>query len=123
MTSLERNQLFVYGSLKRGFPNHAVLGGARWHGPARTAPAYRLGRLSGYPVLCGGGSLRIAGELYSVSASELAALDEFEGAAYERRLVALEDGTRVQAYFASAASAREAEPLDCDEWVAEVGAR
>lgn len=108
--------LFVYGSLKRGFANHSVLGSASFEAPARTAALYRLGRLDAYPALFDGGERRISGELYVASSADIARLDEFEGTDYERRPVVLEDGRRAQAYFATGLAADRSSPLDAAEW-------
>ncbi len=73
--------VFVYGTLKRGGSNHALLAAQRFAGPAQTAPAYRLLQLDGYPgmirVETGGRS--IEGELWEVDLPCLARLDELEG--------------------------------------------
>ena len=86
--------LFVYGTLKQGGSNHHYLAAQRLVGPVRTAPAYRLHLLDGYPgmVRAAAGGRSIAGELWEVDAPCLAALDELEGVGsgmYERAEVAL----------------------------------
>jgi gamma-glutamylaminecyclotransferase len=72
--------VFVYGTLKRGGTNHQAIAGQRFVGPARTAPAFRLFLLDGYPGLVAGApGLSIEGELWEVDAACLARLDELEG--------------------------------------------
>ena len=59
MLSLPRDMLlFVYGTLRRGEPNHRELGEARFLGRARTAPVYELVDLGSFPGLLEGGSTR-----------------------------------------------------------------
>jgi gamma-glutamylcyclotransferase (GGCT)/AIG2-like uncharacterized protein YtfP len=80
--SLERTELFLYGTLQRGCSNHGQLAGQRFVAEARTEPAYRLYHLDGYPGLVadGGGQGRsIPGEVWSVDPAALARLDRFEG--------------------------------------------
>jgi len=109
----ERALLFVYGSLKRGQPNHERLGAAVFVAEVRTAPSFALHFIAGYPALAPG-SRSIRGELFRVSAELLAELDEFEGDGYVRTEIALSGSTLALAYLA-------AEPdsgalLDNDQW-------
>lgn len=79
----EPTRLFVYGTLKRGFPNHAEYLGVE---PVR-APVLTVKR---YPLLITGPSYvpclmnapgrgrRVVGELYEVDGETLARLDELE---------------------------------------------
>jgi len=71
--------LFVYGTLKRGGPNHRLLAGQQFLGEARTEPKYRLIDLGEYPGLqeaTDGES--VSGEIYAVDDEAMARLDEFE---------------------------------------------
>lgn len=92
--------LLVYGSLRRGERHHAELGGAAFLGLSRTAPRYALGWLGEYSALRAGQEA-VCGELYRVTGELLDHLDGFEGPAYRRGLVLLEDGREVLAYFAA----------------------
>ncbi|KAL6909582.1 hypothetical protein ACP4OV_001863 [Aristida adscensionis] len=98
----KRTLVFTYGTLKRGFSNHALLqelaaaGDAAFVGAATTAP--RL------PLVCGpyrvpfllnlpGAGHRVAGELYAVTPRGLHRLDDLEGvsrAHYERLPVSVD---------------------------------
>lgn len=74
--------LFVYGSLKQGFPNAHVNSGERIPGVYRTRqplPMYLLGD-GQVPclVLAPGSGEQVLGELYRVDASGLAAMDRLE---------------------------------------------
>ena len=73
--------LFVYGSLKEGFPNHHLNRGRRLPGPYRTVEPYPLFVLNGeLPCLlptpgCGH---RVVGQVFDVTEAELARMDELE---------------------------------------------
>ena len=73
--------LFVYGTLKQGFPNHAHISRERYLGIAATAPKYEMYRYGSYPALIDGkeSPLSIHGELYEVVDSQLIQLDKLEG--------------------------------------------
>lgn len=73
--------LFVYGSLKRGEINHALLLRQRFIAPARTTGGYRLYELDGYPGMVHNGDPQefVTGELWAVSADCVQQLDPFEG--------------------------------------------
>lgn len=74
--------VFVYGTLKEGFPNAHVNGGVRLPGGFRTRerfPMYLLG--DGHVpcvVLAHGTGHHVLGEVYEVSAESLAAMDRLE---------------------------------------------
>jgi gamma-glutamylaminecyclotransferase len=92
--------LFVYGSLRRGRENHDELEGARYVGPARTEPRYRLVQQKGYRALVEG-DRTIEGELYDVDEEVMDRLDAFEGTGYVRATVMLADGTSAFAYWSA----------------------
>jgi gamma-glutamylaminecyclotransferase len=81
--------VFVYGSLKRGFHNHSVLDGAKFAGEATLNPKYTMYSLGGYPAIVPDGKhpSQIIGELYEVDNAGLARLDMLEGypSYYNRR--------------------------------------
>uniref|UniRef100_A0A0D9WEY0 Gamma-glutamylcyclotransferase family protein n=1 Tax=Leersia perrieri TaxID=77586 RepID=A0A0D9WEY0_9ORYZ len=111
--------VFVYGTLKRGFPNHPLLAASSstFAGAASTAtPASLVVGPYSVPFLlprtsssASGGHL-VSGELYAVSPRDLLDLDTFEGThlgVYERHkvtvVVADQDGggaVEAEAYFA-----------------------
>ncbi|MHC1790129.1 gamma-glutamylcyclotransferase family protein [Solidesulfovibrio sp.] len=81
--------VFVYGTLRRGFCNHRYLGDSVCCGPARTVAAYGLSVADGIPYLTvDEARYPVAGEVYRVDARTLAALDALEEHphVYERRL-------------------------------------
>jgi gamma-glutamylaminecyclotransferase len=75
--------VFVFGTLKAGFPNSAVNRGRRVGGVFRTVephPLYLMGeRCVPWMVDVPGSGQCVAGELYEVDAATLAAMDELEG--------------------------------------------
>lgn len=107
--STTSHRVFVYGTLKRGFPNHPYMSGATFIGEARTRDAYPLvvggtwftpylipERGSGHPV---------KGELWEVPEAMMPALDELESThlpnGYRRELIPIEtlgDGASVEAW-------------------------
>lgn len=98
--------VFVYGSLKRGFPLHALLQGQLCLGNAVTEPFYRLFDMGSYPGLVEWPEgLAIHGEVYQVDSECLSRLDEAEGVAdrlYVRRKISLGaefESSEVHAWF------------------------
>lgn len=72
--------LFVYGTLKRGGKNVGLMHGQQYLCDAVTAPKYRIYDLGAHPALVTDPEqgLSVHGELWEVSGSALAKLDEFE---------------------------------------------
>lgn len=72
-------ELFVYGSLRRGFHNHYRMGDGTFRGEARLAGA-RLYSLGPYPtiVFTGDPDEWVAGEIYTVAPEILAGITEME---------------------------------------------
>lgn len=106
MNDSRHNVVFVYGSLKRGYALHHHLESQKFLGYAVTRPWYRLFDLGQYPGLVEWPQGEfVNGELYSVSAECLAALDDVEGVSevlYARRRIFLEppsDGLNADAWF------------------------
>lgn len=98
----ECNMFFVYGTLRIGFSNHPVLGGAPYQGDAVSVdPFYMVGY--GVPVIFKGGDKKIFGELYRVKNVEiLKNLDRLEGhpTLYRREIIKVTDesGNEVDAW-------------------------
>jgi gamma-glutamylaminecyclotransferase len=91
MTEPSETLLFVYGTLRRGGPNHPLLAAARFVDAARTAERYAL-FVDGIPFLAPAPAVHhVRGEVYAVSAETLAEIDRLEGHPrwYERRPVAV----------------------------------
>jgi len=114
--------LFVYGTLKRGCSNHHRLADQIYVGPARTRPGFTLYDLGGYPgiVAAAPDAPGVVGEVWSVDAQGLSALDAFEGlpeGLYRREPLELQspyDRQQVEAYvYAREISGR---PIIGSEW-------
>lgn len=98
--------VFVYGTLKRGGSNHALLAGQAFMGEAETLPGHALYDLGGYPgmVELDGSEGRVTGEVWSVDSRCLEALDRLEGTdegLYRRAAVRLAGpwAGKAEAYF------------------------
>jgi gamma-glutamylcyclotransferase (GGCT)/AIG2-like uncharacterized protein YtfP len=109
--------LFVYGTLRRGEPNHQELGGARFIARVRTAPVYELVDLGHFPALVEGGTTAVQGELYEVDEHWVDRLDAFEEAPelYDRKHVRLE-GDTVLAYVMRRDVAGPAPRIPSGDW-------
>lgn len=112
--------LFIYGTLKKGFPNYHIFSDFILSGDVSLLSPSIATTTTPYPLIIGplavpfllplpsvAGSNFISGELISVSPRALSALDDLEGVSvghYERRPVAVKtkDGVdmEVEAYFA-----------------------
>ncbi len=110
--------VFVYGTLKRGQPNHARLQGARWLGEAwlEGACLYDLGP---FPMAIPAEG-RVAGEVYAVPAEVLPELDAFEGCPrlYQRRWLPLADGRQAWVYLGQGRQVRHSPRLAAGHWPA-----
>ena len=96
--------LFVYGTLKRGGKNVGLMRGQQYLCDALTAPKYRIYDLGDHPALVTDPEqgLSVHGELWEVSGTALAKLDEFEEVPtwFNREPIAVLDyPDRVEAYF------------------------
>lgn len=97
--------VFVYGTLKRGFPNHELMAGARFIANALTAERYPMvvqGQFFSPVILPEPGTgHRIAGELWEVGESQLKDLDHIESThlptGYIRETISVESQGRTVA--------------------------
>jgi gamma-glutamylaminecyclotransferase len=80
---MTRELVFVYGTLKEGYPNFATNAGVRVEGAFRTVealPLYLVGeRRVPWLVQQPGVGFRVAGQMFEVDAATLAAMDRLEG--------------------------------------------
>jgi gamma-glutamylcyclotransferase (GGCT)/AIG2-like uncharacterized protein YtfP len=101
------HRVFVYGTLKRGFPNHGTLRGAKFLGV--DVVEGRLHDFGFYPGLDNTPGLAVHGEVFEVDAEILARLDRLEGIGrndgtglYDRRrTVSAETGLPMWTYVAT----------------------
>lgn len=100
---MTRTLMFVYGTLLRGERNHALLERATFVREASTRPEFELLDLGEHPAMIRGEAI-VRGELWSVDATTLAALEELEGAPdyYHRIALVLSDGTEAECYVPTA---------------------
>lgn len=108
------HMLFVYGTLKRGFPNYGLMEDLIGEDDAVFVGTFYTEQP--YPLVCGPHGIpylinlprkghRVKGEVYAVSDGAVARLDEFEGVSggyYERVAVVVEEGgekVEAEAYF------------------------
>jgi len=116
----QRQLVLVYGTLKRGQPNHHQLGGSPCRGEARLA-GLALFDLGPFPmaVASAEADASLLGELYALSAEQLAALDRFEGAPrlYERQRHTLADGRAVWVYVGRARQVRHVARIASGVWL------
>jgi gamma-glutamylcyclotransferase (GGCT)/AIG2-like uncharacterized protein YtfP len=83
------HRVFVYGTLKRGYPNNPLLEGSEFLGEAVTVPTYKMVETS-FPVIMPDPSGKpVAGEIYTVDDATLARLDQLEreGRSYDRMVI------------------------------------
>ena len=107
--SPQTHRVFVYGTLRRGLSNHALLEASRFAGEAATLTPYWMITTGRFPVLLdqvpgdfGVPALAVAGEIYHVDDACLAELDRLEraGSAYDRKVTGVfEAGHKVAAYI------------------------
>jgi len=109
---------FVYGTLLRDEGNHRFLADARFVGPARTLPCFRLVDLGAYPAMREGGSAVVVGELYGLDDEQLARVDRLEGHPryYSRTRIRLASGTYANAYLLPPHVAPDAPEIESGDW-------
>lgn len=74
------SKIFVYGTLRKGCPNHKIfLWNADYLGDYITPACFTMYRLPGFPAVTFGGETSIKGEVYEVSQDEFKAIDGLEG--------------------------------------------
>ena len=91
------HRVFVYGTLKRGYPNNPLLEGSEFLGEAVTVLTYKAVNVpilnmvwTSFPVVMPDPSGKpVAGELYTVDDATLARLDQLEreGRSYDRVMI------------------------------------
>lgn len=69
----------VYGSLKQGYRNHALLGGSEFKGVDGTSAEFSMYSMGGFPCITEGGDTSIHVEVYEVEDEVFSRLDRLEG--------------------------------------------
>jgi gamma-glutamylcyclotransferase (GGCT)/AIG2-like uncharacterized protein YtfP len=110
--------LFVYGTLRQGEPQHALLGGARLVGMASTPPTFHLVDLGPYAALVRGGSTAVTGELYRVDLQTRRAIDVERQVPllFSRETIVLADGVDADAYLLTSDQVRGRRRLAHGDW-------
>jgi gamma-glutamylaminecyclotransferase len=95
--------IFVYGTLKRGYPNNYLLSDSKYLGEAITSNRYAMYG-NGIPFVASDkGVSQITGEIYVVNERTLKLLDQLEGfrensnidSWYKRELIQVEQGNKL----------------------------
>lgn len=83
------HQVFVYGTLRQGQSNHALLEGSEYLGSFITHAQFDLYDLGHYPAAIEGSRI-LVGEVYRVDESTMQQLDQLEDypIEYDRKLIA-----------------------------------
>ncbi|HTV19955.1 MAG TPA: gamma-glutamylcyclotransferase family protein [Polyangiaceae bacterium] len=110
--------LFVYGTLLKGEPQHALLGESRLIAEATTLPAFSLVDLGRIAALVRGGSTAVVGELYAIDLQVRRTLDVERQVPilFNREKVQLADGTEAEAYVLPSDKARGKRRLAQGDW-------
>lgn len=109
VTTPQTHRVFVYGTLRRGHSNHALLEMSKFIGEAKTLRTYWMITTGVFPVVLdavpadfGLPPLAVAGEIYHVDDATLEQLDllEREGRSYDRKVTDVyEAGHKVLAHI------------------------
>jgi gamma-glutamylcyclotransferase (GGCT)/AIG2-like uncharacterized protein YtfP len=104
-------KVFVYGTLKRGYHNHRILGDSKFLSEATTKPLYKLYDCGSYPCITFDekDGRAIKGELFEVSSSDiLMNLDWLEAVPdlYRRDKIQLADDTEAIGYIFNRSTAK-----------------
>lgn len=96
-----RNNLFVYGTLKKNHIRNGVLDGSEYLGEVKTLARYTMVDLGAFPGILEFGNQHIFGELYSVNKKTLKICDSIEGHPnfYLRKKILLSNKVEAFAYF------------------------
>jgi gamma-glutamylaminecyclotransferase len=111
-------RLFVYGTLRQGEAQHALLAGASLLGVSSTTPAFHLIDVGPYAALVRGGTTAVSGELYSVGLQTRRAIDIERQVPilFTRETIELGDGTRADAYLLTLDQVRGRRRLAHGDW-------
>jgi gamma-glutamylcyclotransferase (GGCT)/AIG2-like uncharacterized protein YtfP len=110
--------LFVCSATMQGEEHHQLLAQATLLGRVKTPPEYDLVDLGQSGSLVAGGRTEVTGELYTVDAATLAALDVHEGhpVLHTRTTITLADGREAQAYLLHFEQVRGRRRIRSGDW-------
>lgn len=117
---MKKINVLVYGTLKKGFPNHHLLRDAEYVSPAEIK-RFKMHDLGPYPAVrfTGDSMDRVIGELYRVTSVELEQLDYLEGHPeyYTRIPVPLDDDTGTMAWMYTMDDVRKYKAIEDGVWI------
>ncbi len=110
-------KVFVYGTLKAGFSNSALLDDATLVGADILAPEYTMYDLGAFPAVSIGGTTPITGEVWEVDDFTMSRLDTLEGYPhfYNRSLIPTAHG-EAWLYHINDTSAYASRPMASGVW-------
>ena len=93
--------IFVYGSLKKGYGNSNLLKTSEFLGTYMTTNRYGMVSFGSFPALIHYGNHTIQGEMYSITPETLVTLDALEGngSFYQREVIDVEGFGEALCYF------------------------
>ena len=108
--------IFVYGSLRKDGGLHGYLKDSQFLGKVKTKPLYTMYGISSIPHVVEGGDTSLVGELYLVGEKDFYRIDAVE-MGYDRKLIELEDGSKVVAYFGDKRWCNENDVVTTGDWM------
>jgi gamma-glutamylcyclotransferase (GGCT)/AIG2-like uncharacterized protein YtfP len=118
MTEKVRCLLFVYGTLRQGEVQHALLATARHLRMVSTVPSFHLVEVAPYAALVRGGTTSVTGELYELDLATRGVIDVERQVPqlFTRETIDLSDGTRADAYLLTSEQVRGRRRLAHGDW-------
>jgi gamma-glutamylcyclotransferase (GGCT)/AIG2-like uncharacterized protein YtfP len=118
---IEYVDVFVYGTLMKGFGNHFFLQNDVFLGYGETKPEYTLYDLGHFPAMVDGGETSVKGEIYEADPRTVEWMDKLEGVEdglYEKKEIILTDGGKVLVYIFPRENLRPTDvPIKSGKWV------
>lgn len=110
-----KTNVFVYGTLKKGYGNHILLEESKYLGKYNTEPEFTMHSLRAFPAVLPFGNTSIKGEVYEVDSDTFKRLDRLEGypSLYERIQIPTEYG---DAWVYIMNSVRDINVVESGEW-------
>ena len=115
---VDGKQVFVYGSLRKGFGLSPVLNSSDYVETVKTKPKYTMYSLGAFPCIVKGGDTAIVGEIYNISPETERRLDMIEGVPqlYQKGKVDIDGYSNVMAYFMKKSSVKGLNKIETGDW-------